>query len=465
MEKTQLSLPFFGEDVSQTKLEILPKGSGYNLDFHSENGTYASHNFHPFPAKFPPQLPRHFIETRTKPGEIVLDPMSGSGTTILEAILTERNAIGTDIDPLAILIGEVKTTAIDPIKALESSKVIINNTKKKIYHSTSKLKTQLEEKWDKKTKKFIDYWFDPETQLELISLLVEIEEIDDINLRNFFKLAFSAIIITKTGGVSLALDLAHTRPHRAKLIYKKSGEVLEGKEYLEKPIKNISYATKRLRSPIQEFEKKVETNLGGILKRGKFPNAHIFFGNAENLPLEDESIDLIVTSPPYASNAIDYMRAHKFSLVWFGYQVSYLSKKRSTYIGGELVKDVVYEDLPELTSNVVSEIFKLNNRKGLVLRKYYSEMSRVLNEMYRLLKPGKSAVLVVGSSILEGVSTQTQHCLADIGKSVGFTHPDIMVRSLDRNRRMMPAGNVIDKFSRIQQRMHEEYILEFKKPS
>ena len=54
-----------------------------DLDFHGQDSGYASHNFHSFPAKFPPQLPRKFIEALTAPGDVVLDPMMGSGTTVL----------------------------------------------------------------------------------------------------------------------------------------------------------------------------------------------------------------------------------------------------------------------------------------------------------------------------------------------------------------------------------------------
>ena len=74
-----------------------------DLDFHSHDSGYASHNFHSFPAKFPPQLPRKFINALTSPDDIVLDPMLGSGTTVVEALLAERNGIGFDIDPLALL--------------------------------------------------------------------------------------------------------------------------------------------------------------------------------------------------------------------------------------------------------------------------------------------------------------------------------------------------------------------------
>jgi len=52
-----------------------------DLDFHNKNSRYASHNFHSFPAKFPPRLPLEFIRDLTDPGDVVLDPMMGSGIT------------------------------------------------------------------------------------------------------------------------------------------------------------------------------------------------------------------------------------------------------------------------------------------------------------------------------------------------------------------------------------------------
>ena len=54
-----------------------------DLDFHSKSSAYASHNSHAFPAKFPPQLPRRFIEELTEPGDVVLDPMVKPKLTIL----------------------------------------------------------------------------------------------------------------------------------------------------------------------------------------------------------------------------------------------------------------------------------------------------------------------------------------------------------------------------------------------
>src|SRR5262252_4092053 len=82
------------------------------LNFHGVDSSYASHDVHAFAAKFPPQLPRAFIRGLTAPGDVVLDPMMGSGTTIVEALLEGRRGIGLDIDPLALRVSQVKTMPI-----------------------------------------------------------------------------------------------------------------------------------------------------------------------------------------------------------------------------------------------------------------------------------------------------------------------------------------------------------------
>lgn len=340
------------------------------------------------------------------------------------------------------------------------------------------LEKSLERRWDPKTRHFVDYWFARETQIELLALISQIEQVQDTRYKAFFELAFSAIIITKSGGVSLAFDLAHTRPHRAKVVIDRSGRVIAGTKL--EPSQRDKFLTKTLRSPLHEFEKRVEQNLKGLIAsqpdslqpplKGLLEpepekiEPHIMLGNAQNLPLENSSVDLIVTSPPYASNAIDYMRAHKFSLVWMGYPVDELGQKRKAYIGGEAVTGFDFEELPAQVHQVVADVSSRDKKKGRVLHRYYSEMTRTLREMFRVLKPGKSALVVVGSSVMRGRDTETQTCLAAIGREIGFQVPGIGVRSLDRNRRMMPAGSKLDLESQIQQRMHHEYVIGFYKP-
>ncbi len=462
MRESRLSFTLTETSLLESSRALLTELINQNLDFHTHNSNYASHNFHSFPAKFPPQLPKHFIQGLTAPGDTILDPMQGSGTTIVEAILAGRRAVGTDIDPLALLITNVKTTLINPLTVIAYKQEIQRKAYAAYLDRPNSLLKALETRWDKETREFVDYWFDTDTQLSIMALIMEIEKIEDVSISNFFKLAISGIIITKSGGVSLALDLAHTRPHRAKVIYKANGEILEGHEYLEKSIANLKHATKILRSPFVEFDKRVLTNLRGLIKSDQeqfLPR--LIFGDAEELPIASNSIDLIITSPPYASNAIDYMRAHKFSLVWLGYPIKELSEKRETYIGGEVLTNFAFEPLPNFTAGIVAEVETADKKKGQVLRRYYSEMARVMYEMYRVLKPGKSAIVVVGNSLMRNINTQTQNCLADIGRSLGFEVPGIGVRNLDRNRRMLPAGKIVNYESQIQQRMHEEYVIGF----
>src|SRR5512136_2341910 len=117
MPTEQLKLPFVQPSAAccspvdyRDRFRALLAG---DLDFHGENSAYASHDFHAFPAKFPPQLPRTFIAGLTAPGDVVLDPMMGSGTTIVEAFLAGRQGLGFDIDPLALRLCQAKVSPLD----------------------------------------------------------------------------------------------------------------------------------------------------------------------------------------------------------------------------------------------------------------------------------------------------------------------------------------------------------------
>jgi len=421
---------------------------------------HLSHKAHSFPAKFPPQLPRKFILELTNPGDVVLDPMMGSGTTLLEAYLEGRQAIGFDIDPLAMLLAQVKTTSYNTAELSVIGNRILKEARKTAHLYPDLLKSEKAKRFDEKTMEFIDYWFAHEVQLELLALSAEIEKVESLTIRDFFKLIFSSIIITKTGGVSLALDLAHTRPHKAKTIFSKNGKILAGDE---NEIKR--HLIKNLRSPLDEFEKKLNQNLRGVLTSEPsklFPI--INFGSAQSLALSPNSVDLVVTSPPYASNAIDYMRAHKFSLIWFGFSIDKLTEKRKTYIGSEGFSNLPDTKLPNTVESVVTELSKKSKSKGVSLRRYYVEMTLVLQELYRVLKQQKTAIVVVGNSTLAGTDAQVDNSLIEIGKEVGFDVPMVGIRQLDRNRRMLPAGSLVDKNSQIQQRMHDEFVIGFYKP-
>ena len=435
-----------------------------DLDFHGTDGGYGSHSWHPFPAKFPPQLPEFLIGRLSEAGEIVLDPMLGSGTTLVEATRLGRRAVGCDIDPLARLIAEAKLTPIDPVDALEAGLGVLNAARNDCWDEGDALDRDLEERFDTKTRAFVDYWFPPRSQLELVALTRRIDALDDQDIRRFLRVAFSSTIIAKSGGVSLARDLAHTRPHRDNAKKPGSAFVEFGKR-LERNVETL--ARDGFRAPLYVSpgaEQSTPELFPRVLREPQAPideigDTSVRAARADNTGLPSDSVDLVVTSPPYANNAIDYMRAHKFSLVWFGWKVEELAQLRSRYLGHESMRGPEYADLPEQCERTLAKLAEHDARKAMVLRRYFGEMSAVLEEMRRVLKIGRAAVVVVGTSVLRSVDVETHKGIASIGESVGFDLVGMGVRKLDRDRRMMPARWSRQNQSQIEMRMHQEYVI------
>ncbi|MBI4498739.1 MAG: site-specific DNA-methyltransferase [Chloroflexi bacterium] len=419
---------------TRERLAALLQGA---LDFHGEDSSYASHDLHAFAAKFPPQLPRAFIRGLTQPGDVVLDPMMGSGTALVEALLEGRHAIGLDIDPLALRLGQVKTARWEVAPLREAGHRALARAGA-LLASDAAVEQALAQRFDQRTRAFLDYWFFPSTQRELMALLLAIEESDNVPCRHFLELTFSSIIVTKSGGVARARDLAHSRPHRVE--------------------------TKIPRNALEQFSLRLRKNLTSIAQfQARSATGAILAGDARRLPLQDSSIHLIVTSPPYA-NAIDYMRAHKFSLVWLGASMTTLSELRAAYLGSERTQKTHQAALPDGPEEIIAHLAACDAKKAAILRKYFVEMKVVLDEMYRVLRHDAPAVVVVGTSTMRGIDVQTHSCLADIATYVGFDVVGVAQRRLDRNKRMMPARFGKQTDSIIEQRMHEEYVIGLLKP-
>lgn len=444
MLKEQLRLFAFDGSASQTdeippdiqqrlsKREMLKTLLEGALDFHGEDSGYASHDLHAFAAKFPPQLPRAFIRALTRRGDVVLDPMMGSGTTVVEALLAGRDGIGLDIDPLALRLSRVKTMPTDTDRLRDDGYRVIARAQA-LLQDGDLVDRSLADGFDQRTKEFIDYWYLPDTQRELMALMLAIREVGDASTSMFLELTFSSIIVTKSGGVSRARDLAHSRPHLD--------------------------TSKLPKGALEQFASRLRKNLLSIAQLK--PNGAAVMpvaGDARIMPLANSSVDLVVTSPPYA-NAIDYMRAHKFSLVWLGRSVMNLSELRAEYIGSERIGQHLMTDLPERPERIIGQLAVLDKNKAAILRKYYAEMQAVFAETYRVLRDDSPAVVVVGTSTMRGFDVETHLCLADIAASQGFEVVGIAERKLDRNKRMMPARFGRKTDSMIEQRMHEEYVI------
>lgn len=404
-----------------------------NLDFRNTD-KYCAHGWHPFPAKFPPQLPEIFIENLTLPNDTVLDPMLGSGTTLLEAARLGRRAVGCDIDPLALIIAETKLSPVGPGQIIKTGYTILHSAECAYEQNQLALKKELSERFDSTTMAFINYWFLPKTQLELLALIREIEKIPTRALKRFFLMVFSSVIIAKSAGVSLARDLAHTRPHRV--------------------------MDKKVTSAFSEFLKQLAQIFKFGLNTAICGESTLRRTSAQKTGLPADSVDLIVTSPPYANNAIDYMRAHKFSLVWLNHAIKDLSALRACYLGHDAAgKQKNYDMLPLRCEKTLQQLRQLSPPKAAALRRYFCEMRDVICEMRRVMKVGKPCVIVVASSVLCGLDVETHKAIVALGEAENFKLAGIGVRNIDRDRRMMPARRNNQPLTQIENRMHEEYII------
>lgn len=444
-------------DDGGARLDAVRAALSVNLDFHGTNGSYGPHAWHPFPAKFPPQLPEFMIRNLSEPGNLVLDPMLGSGTTLVEAMRLGRRAVGCDIDPLARMIATTKLAPIDPAAALREGNNILAGASDDYHRHRPRLQRDLKLRFDARTAQFIDYWFLPQQQLELLALVQRIEALPEGGTRDFFRVVFSSTIIAKSGGVSSARDLAHTRRHRDMEKTPPSAFVEFGKR-LERNVAAIGSDESAEAGPFYP------NGAGETNPRASPPSASIHATSAADTGLPAASIDLIVTSPPYANNAIDYMRAHKFSLVWFGWKITDLSRLRAQYVGHDATAGLRGEQLPDQCEETLAKLADRDDRKALVLRRYFEEMRGVISEMRRVLKGGRPAVIVVGSSRLSGLDVETHKGLAAIGEDAGLVLAGIGARLLDRDRRMMPARWGRRQHSQIEERMHKEYVIGLVKP-
>ena len=411
-----------------------------DLAFRGGDKPHPLHSIHAFAAKFPAQLPRHFIEGLSSPGEVVLDPMAGSGSTLVEGWLLSRKVVGVDLDPLALKLCRAKTARVNPASLEEAGQRALETAGRR--EEQGDPLESFRGSNDAATNKFIDYWFLPETQQELAALTMAVAEEEDPRLRNILEVALSSVIVTKSGGVSMARDLAHSRPHRV--------------------------ADKTPRRPFRMFETQLRQAVRAFAEAQELPaDGGVFLaGDSRNLPLADGSVDLIVTSPPYA-NAIDYMRAHKFSLVWLGQPIANLSHLRSKYIGAERQDKGDTPGLPVVAQQAIADLSEIDPQRSRILSKYLREMSLAIEEMHRVIRPGRAVIIVVGPSTMRGQRIATQDYLAAIAEQVGFEVVGVPIRPLDRDRRMMPArwGNRGSGDNEgIEQRMHEEYVIGLVKP-
>lgn len=394
---------------------------------------------HPFPARMAPGIA---LEAVRDAKEIlrVLDPMAGSGTVLAVARAHGHRAFGVDIDPLSVMLARVWTTPVDRYELSDKAEQVLDRAR----HLSQKTiaKQSYPSRSNAETREFIRYWFDTEARKQLASLAVAIDRVRNDKIREALWCAFSRLIIAKQAGASLAMDLSHSRPHRA---------------FDTAPIKPFDHFVSAVHIVASNLPARVSGEKVG-------PAATVTRGDARNLDLRSESIDLVLTSPPYL-NAIDYMRCSKFSLVWMGHNVDELREIRGSSVGAEVGLIPESQDRKNLESAIGRLRLSpaLAPRQHRMLTRYAFDMDRALGEAMRVLRPKGRAIYVVGDSTLRSTFVSNSTVVSALAERHGFLQVARHERTLPANRRYLPPPKQRGSSAALDARMRREVVLVFKK--
>lgn len=300
---------------------------------------YLTHFFHHYTAKFIPQIPQNVIHRYANPGDVVVDPFVGSGTTLVEAHLAGCHAYGVDINPLAIKIATAKVSRIDGDR-LERFLSWLRDQELKVGKPLQPNLLRQVEPWrNGYLFEGSDKWFRSDVSAAIKAILYYIEDFDE-GTKNFVEVGLSSLL----KGVSNArMDtVVPTLPD--------SPCYIDRKHYY-RPMDNEAreinvYA--RLRTKLARMGQALATfhrhSRGDLACRP-------IRGDSRQLTTilrrhGVKRIHLVVTSPPYW-NAQNYQGLHSLSFKLFGLPEpgeQEIGRKKRDYLGdmgaviGELAK-------------------------------------------------------------------------------------------------------------------------------
>lgn len=382
---------------------------------------YVNHWFHRYPGKLIPQIPRFFLEMTLKTdkmdSKLILDPFCGSGTVLVESMLSGNNSIGIDVNPLAVLISKVKTTKLDPEKLRYFADFLVEDISIQNYKC-----------YNVQDFPDVEYWFSSDVNKVLTYIRNQIEQIDSDNYKRFFLVVFSSIIRSVSYADPKIMPACKS---------KKMREIIENGW-----CPNVfSVFKKRLYENISRHEDFMSLCPDNVW-------AEVFDSNALTLPVADETIDLIITSPPYI-NAQKYIRSTKNEMYWLDLVNGQddLSRIGRSIVGNERRNKEEIEEFSKKINktevevlNVVRKIANLDLRLGFIVDRFFKQMETAINEMYRVLVKGAKLVMIIGNNTIKDIKVPSNKIFINLCKKTGFNINNIYVDNII-NRGLMTKRN------------------------
>lgn len=321
----------------------------------SPNQFYPIYNWFYYKEGFSRDLVFFLVEKYGLKGPL-LDPFGGSGTTALAAREMGLEGISFDVSPVPLLAARAKTHAYD-LTALQAQ---FEQLKGRSFSTDTR-------HIDVRIRKL----FFAESLVEVMGIYRVVNGLEDKKLRDFFTLAI----------VDTAARVAHVDKVGGSLRKRKKPRLPVTKLFLGKCTKMLIDLKK--------------TRLEG-------PEPRILQADARQMPLENESVGAIVTSPPYL-NKIEYTKVYKLELGLF---FDYSETQLRSFISDNVKGDAAFSQYPP------------------VAQAYFSDMKKVLAEMHRVLVPGGIAAINVAGGCFPDRVVQADEEFILLGKEIGFELKD-----------------------------------------
>lgn len=357
------------------------------------------HQIHAYPTKFPAFLVARavaYAEENDVEVKRISDVFCGSGTVACEARRLGLSFWGCDINPVATLIARTKSSDFCPTRLATYALAI--------YHAFAHQSPDLSLK--SKAIERLHYWFEPNQFSDLAKLLNSINIVvpQGSCYRYFFHCAFSAILKAvsqwKSRAVKPSLD----------------------KE--KKPLRVLETFHKQCRSMTKAWNERVTSNNSTV---------EIHTQNVMSVEPPHETVDLIITSPPYGVS-YDYADLHQLSALWLGFTDDFRNLRAgsigSTWGNFNLARS--YHQLNSVGTQVVFSLFDQNRRQATALARYYLDMQSVAARCRDFLRPGGLAVFLIGNTRYRGVSVDNAAHLSEALLRAGFSHVKAAKRRLSQ---------------------------------